>query len=516
MIPRISLEQTGLESTLRLILKNAVKALDGSAGVVATWDEAEHRFVASASCGLDSRTLDQLQPLLDETAPDLSGSRISFNLLSELRPDLELPVSGDGVRQNPIIALRLKVGEQSVGLIYILRPLGSHAFSRIDQPILAAFAEQAAMAVHNARLAHLLAEEKQRIEAILENSADGIMSIDSRCRILGFNAAMEKLTGYPRSEALNKECFRILNFTSRDQKNLCNVQCPMVHALAENRVVCEQEGVIRAKDGHPVDVTLVYSIVRSPEGKPINAVVNVHDNSRIREVENLREAILSMLGHEIQTPLAIIKGYTDTLSRTEGRWDPETLKQGLQVIEEESDRLSRVMKKLLLASRLSSGALKLEKEAVHLPSLVQKVVRRLNSLTDRHTFAFDFEADFPAVPAEPQLLEQVLANLVENAIKYSPEGGKVTVTGKRVDYGIRVAVIDEGPGIPPGEAEHLFERFYRLEKGLSRKIPGTGLGLYICKSIIEAHGGKMEVSSLPGRGSEFAFILPVEEKEQNA
>jgi PAS domain-containing protein len=204
--PRISSEQLNLEATLQLILRKAIQALGGSAGVVATWNEARHRFVISASCGLDTPTLNRLRPLLTEAAPDLAGSRDSFDLLSRLSPDLLL--SSDGIRQNPILALPLKVGEISLGLIFILRPLDAVAFSNLDQPVLEAFAAEAAIAMQNARLAHLLAEEKRRTESILENSPDGIMNIDSFCRIQGFNAGMENLTGYAREEVLGLECFR--------------------------------------------------------------------------------------------------------------------------------------------------------------------------------------------------------------------------------------------------------------------------------------------------------------------
>ena len=508
-IPRISMEQVDIRATLELILKNAVLALGGSAGVVATWNEAEHRFVTSAAYGLSPATLESLKPLLDEAAPDLAVSRESFNFLSELRPDIELPVSESGLKQNPIIALPLKIGERTIGLIYILRPMAASAFSRIDQPILAAFAEQAAIAIQNAWLVHLLAEEKQRLESILENSADGIMSIDSRCHILGFNAAMEKLTGYGREEVLGKTCSLILKFRDKGKKSICNVQCPMSVMLNEQKPVIEQEGVIYTKDGREVDVVMVYSIVRSPAGNPVNAVVNVHDVSKLREVENLREAILSMLGHELQTPLAIIKGYTSTLTRRDKPWDIETLQQGLQVIEEESDRLSKLMNKLLLASRLSSGALKLEKEPVQLPAIAQKVVNRLKTLTGKHVFRIEFNDEFPVIEAEPQLMEQVLSNLIENAIKYSPNGGTVTISGRVLDNRVEIAVEDQGIGIPLSEMDNLFKRFSRVERGLNRRIQGVGLGLYICKSIIEAHGGEMKATSQPGAGSRFSFTLPL-------
>jgi PAS domain S-box-containing protein len=509
-IPKRTAEEVDLEATLKLILKNAVEALGGSAGVIATWSEAEHRFIVSASHGLDAKTLAQLRPLLDESIPDLTMSRESFGRLSELHPDSALPSSENGVRQDPVISLPLQIGGKTMGLIYILRPVGATTFSKPDQPILAAFAEQAAIAVHNARLARLLAEEKQRVEAILEGSADGIMSIDAQRRIIGFNAAMERLTGCPREEVLGKECFRVLPLRDAEGKVICNRQCPMLTTSREGSFTFEQQGKMHRKDGKEVDVVMVYSIVSSPEGKPVNAVVNVRDISKLRELENLRETFLSMLGHELQTPLSIIKGYASTLARPDGKWDEETLRQGLSVIEEESDRLNKVMSKLLLASRVSSGAAALEKEPVQLSSLANKVVRRLKAMTNIHTFHLDFEPDFPSVNVDPALMEEVLANLVENAIKYSPEGGRITISGKREGEKVRIAVADEGIGIPMGELEHIFERFYRGDSGQARKVSGVGLGLYISKSIIEAHGGKIEVVSKLGKGSKFSFTLPLE------
>ncbi len=504
-LPRMTLEQVDLDATLMLILKNAVNTLGGRAGVIATWNEAEHRFVPIASYGLNARTLTRLQPLLDKAAPDLAVSRESFNLLSELLP---------GARPEPIIALPLQAGQISVGLIYVLRPLQAGSFTRVDQPILAAFAEQAAIAVQNARLAYLLAEEKKRVESILESSVDGIMSIDAQCRLVGFNLAMEKLTGTSREEVLGKECFNVLDFRDREGKNLCNMWCPMLTSPAEQKSPpLEQHGVIRTKSGRNIEVAMVYSIIRSPEGKPLNAVVNVRDLSQFREVENLRETFLSMLGHELQTPLSIIKGYTSTLARDDRQWDEATLREGLRIIEEESDRLSKVMQRLLLASRITVGALELKKEPVELSSIARRVMRRWQAVTTIHRFEVDFEPDFPTVMAEPSLIEEVLTNLVDNAVKYSPKGGKITISGRRDGKRVRVTVADEGLGIPAGEMKHIFERFHRLEKGRAQKIQGVGLGLHICKSIIEAYGGSMEVSSQPGKGSRFTFYLPVKEDD---
>ncbi|MFW6150519.1 MAG: ATP-binding protein [Chloroflexota bacterium] len=510
-IPQIRPVQTNVESTLELILKNAVEALGGDAGVVATWSEAEHRFVIEVSIGLDNAALDRLRPLLDEAIPDLTLSKDSFTLLSELRPGSALPATDRGVRQDPIIAVPLRVGSELIGLVCVLRPVEAESFSNTDHPILSSYAEQAAIAMHNARLAHFVAEEKRRVESVLENSAEGIMSIDSHRRIMSVNGAMEQLTCRPRSEMLGRGCSAVLQLRDDTGRNLCGHQCPMMRAEDGAASRFEQSGVIRTKDGRELHVAMVYSIVRSREGKPVNAVVNVRDITRLRETEDLRNTFLSMLGHELQTPLSIIKGYASTLARADGEWDAETQRQGFQVIEEESDRLNRMVHRLLLASRISAGALSLEREPVQLPSVVARVVRRLERADAGHRLEQDFPRDFPSVLGAPELLEEVLTNLVDNALKYSPGGGRIRVSGARLDGQVSVAVEDEGIGIPAAELDRVFDRFYRVDNEVSRKVRGIGLGLHICKSVVEAHGGNMDVSSQLGRGSRFAFTLPVGE-----
>jgi signal transduction histidine kinase len=207
--------------------------------------------------------------------------------------------------------------------------------------------------------------------------------------------------------------------------------------------------------------------------------------------------------------LSIIKGYTSTLARSDAKWNKKTLHEGLQVIEEECDRLSKLVNRLLLASRIESRTVTLKKEPVQLPAMAGKVVRRLESVTTIHTFEVDFAADFPAVYADPDRMEEVLTNLVDNAIKYSPKGGRITITGRAGGDHVEVTVADEGIGIPQRELGRVFERFRRGENSQVQKVRGMGLGLYICKSIIEAHGGKIEVSSEAGKGSQFTFTLPI-------
>ena len=512
-ISHITPQQPDLQATVRMILRNAIEALGGIAGVVATWSESEHRFVASDFYGLDGKALDQLLPLLDEAIPDLATSARNFNLLSALNLGPPLPTSDQGVILNPIIALPLQIGNRSVGLIYILRRLEADSFSRLDQATLTAFARQAAIAIDNARLVQVLSDEKDKMESMLEGSAEGIMSIDARRRIVGFNSAMEKLTGYSRGTVMGQPCYEMLNLRDWEGRSICNTtRCPMLIRGEGCLPTCELQGRIQAADGQDIEVAMVYSVVRSRDrGQPLRAVINVRDITRLREVENLRSAFLSMLGHELQTPLSIIKGYTGTLARSDARWNKKTLRNGLQVIEEECDRLSKLVNRLLLASRIETRTVTLKKEEVQLPTLAGKVVRRLEATTDNHTFGIDFDPDFPAVHADPDRMEEVITNLVDNAIKYSPRGGKITITGKADSANVKLTVADEGIGISGRDLEHIFERFRRGDNSQVKKVRGMGLGLYICKSIIEAHGGKIEISSELGKGSRFTFTLPLQE-----
>lgn len=499
-----------LQLTLERILSNAVRALDGSAAVIATWDDLAHRYVVNCFSGIGEHELDRLRPLLDEAIPDLAESREQFGLLSRLTPHWSLPVSQQGILQDPVIALPLHSGGTTIGLIYVLRSHDAARFSNLDPPVLSAFADQAAIALQNARLADLLAQEKRRIESILEGSADGIYTVDSRRRIVTLNSAMERLVGRAKEEVIGRPCSIALGLRDERGRSLCPARCPMLTSREDARTVVELEGKIQAQDGRSAEIAVVYSIVRSSEGRPLNAVVNVRDVSKAREMERLRSAFFSMMGHQLQTPLSIIKGYANTLSRTDGQWDENALRQSVRAIEEEADRLSLLVNRLLLASRLESGAMALKREPVHLESLVQKVVRRLEPMTDRHIFSVKFPKDFPPASTDPDLLEEVLLNLVENAIKYSPEGGPISIEGVVVGRQLQVRVIDQGVGVPWWETSRIFERFHRGESQLSQRTRGVGLGLYICDVIMAAHGGQINVVSSPGEGSQFTIVLPAD------
>ena len=317
---------------------------------------------------------------------------------------------------------------------------------------------------------------------------------------------MERLTSWKKEEAIGGYCFEVLGVRDGEGADVCQTRCPIVRN-AEG--LSSLDGTITTKDGQKVDVDISYSLAHSPRGGPLTTVVNIRDISRLRQIENLRSVLLTTVSHELQTPISIIKAYASTLARPDAEWSQQTVRDKLQAIEEESDRLSELVSKLLYTSSLETGNLPLNNLLLDLPREAYKMARRLAEGTEIHKLEVDFPPDFPPVLADPEKTGEVLINLAENAIKFSPQGGTITIKGEVSGNEVLVTVADEGIGIPLRDQEHVFDRFYRVEDCSGHRAQGTGLGLYICKTLVEAHGGRIRVDSELGKGSCFTFSLPL-------
>jgi signal transduction histidine kinase len=215
-----------------------------------------------------------------------------------------------------------------------------------------------------------------------------------------------------------------------------------------------------------------------------------------------------VISHELKTPVALIKGYVGTLRRDDVQWDQAIVQDSLQVIEEEADRLTGLIENLLDASRLQSGSLPIKRAEVNMLALADRTARKMQTQTTQHQIEVDFPVDFPIVVADEVRLEQVLSNLIGNSIKYAP-GGKIRISGQKRQDSVIVCVSDEGPGIPPEDIPHVFDRFYRAPE-MARQTKGAGLGLYLSRAIIEAHNGHIWVDTEPGKGVRICFSLPAQ------
>jgi signal transduction histidine kinase len=226
-----------------------------------------------------------------------------------------------------------------------------------------------------------------------------------------------------------------------------------------------------------------------------------------RELARMQDEFISTISHELRTPLGFIKGYVTTLLREDTSWEEDEQEEFLRIIDDEADRLRELIDNLLDSSRLESGSLGMALEAAPLGPVIRDSVQRLEGAHPEVQINIEMADTLPLVRLDPTRIAQVLDNMLTNANKYAP-GSAVTVRVVAKKERVRIEVIDQGPGIPPEHTKHLFERFFRMPQ--SSSIRGTGLGLYISRRIVEAHGGEIGVESEPGKGTTFFFELPLE------
>ncbi len=232
----------------------------------------------------------------------------------------------------------------------------------------------------------------------------------------------------------------------------------------------------------------------------------------LQELDRLRSELIANVSHELRTPLGLIKIFCTTLLRDDVEFDQETQLEFLCDIDDEADKLEKIVDNLLDLSRMESGRLHLEKRPADMGQLAQEVIEdmQMDIQPAQHRFIHDFPPPSCIANVDPKRIEQVLRNLLSNAIKYSPQGGDIVVSGRGDKRQILLWVSDQGIGIDTEDLDRVFDRFYRVEHQATRHVRGAGLGLSVCRSIVEAHGGRIWAESVPGEGSSFYFTLPIE------
>ena len=255
------------------------------------------------------------------------------------------------------------------------------------------------------------------------------------------------------------------------------------------------------------------AVINNSAGEREGTILVFHDLTRLKQLERTREEFVANVSHELRTPLSLIKGYVETLLDG-ARNDPAVAERFLKIIERNTQRLDLLIQDLLTISALESERIKLNLQPVNLHALAEKILTDLNAKAENKNVALSSELPELIANGDMNRLDQVFANLVDNAIKYGRAQGSVVVGGKKLEDGrLEIFVQDDGPGIPPESIDRVFERFYRVDKARSRDQGGTGLGLSIVKHIVQAHGGEVWAKSEPGKGATFYFTLPGEKMD---
>lgn len=510
-IARSMTEELHLDRLLAKILRLSAEILAGQAGIVLLRDNegaGGKAWKLAASHGINPAFLRYLDPLLTQIPLHEDPARFELPELNRLLQELTRTASL-GLLTG--VGLPLIVHQRVIGVIFIFRTYAAR-FSRNDLTLLQSFADQAAIAVNNAQMYYQSRREQQRMSAILDSVADGMLILAADHTIEHCNPAFASMWGSTAQDIQGRQHDEIIQWAHRPQGLTLN------EAEAGGWPLTPQanlyvEGDLLRPHAAPLPVGVTYSPVLSPEGRLLNIIITVRDLSRFREAEELKSTFISVISHELKTPVALIKGYVSTLRREDATWDREIIRDSLEIIEEEADRLAEMIENLLDATRLQAGGLKLSLLDVSLPQLAERLAERFRTQTQIHTLRVDFPEDFPVVLGDETRLGQVLSNLISNAIKYATNGGEIRVEGRvRPPRGnepgeVLVCVSDQGPGIAPGDAPHVFDRFYRADQA-SRTTKGAGLGLYLARAVIEAHGGRIWVDQTPGEGARICFSLP--------
>ena len=344
-----------------------------------------------------------------------------------------------------------------------------------------------------------LAVEESRYEGIVASMADAVITTDADLRITAVNPSAARLTGSKVEDILTGSL------------------------LAPGFDIGVSKDVIRGPNGRDITVAITRSAIRDQSGQLAGIVHVMRDISAEEEVDRLKDEFLSTVSHELRTPLGFIMGYGTTLLLPDAPDDRAETRRCVQVIVDASKELQELVDNLLDMAKIGAGSLDVMPDPVRLDGLVRSAVERIRIRGQAHRFHASLPRSLPPVRADAHRIEQVLYNLLDNAIKYSPDGGHVDVRARASDGEVVVSVVDEGLGIPADEMPTLFERFHRGKGARSRGIGGTGLGLAICRGIVVAHGGRIWAESPvadhrsgPPRGTAIRFTLPFAEAPTSA
>jgi len=361
-------------------------------------------------------------------------------------------------------------------------------------------------AAHLDREIRLLSSERNRSSAILRSMVEGVAVVDAQERLVFCNRAF--------SDILN-----VQSVTSEGS--------PLIEVVRSSELIGLIRKALHGEEGLQSDIEigivqpLSFSVTAAPvkaldadrnvpADKPSGAVVVLHDVTELRRLERVRQDFVGNVSHEFKTPLTAIQGFAETLLAGAVD-DPKNNRRFLEIIREHAVRLARVTDDLLKLARIEAGKLELEFFPVGVQELIEGCAETTLLKASRKQISFSMEvpAGIPALRGDASLLHDVLQNLLDNAIQYTPPGGRVVVGAAAGPHEATVTISDSGIGIPQADQERIFERFYRVDAARSREAGGTGLGLSIAKHIVEAHGGRLWVESAVGQGSKFSFSIPL-------
>lgn len=511
------------QTVLNRILEQVEHLLDVEKCAVVALDESSGRFRAQASRGLSKRYTEQIS--IDPDEPQSvtlrairTGEPIQISDTEEDPTYTAMRPRGRAEGYRSMIAVPLNAQHAPPSALIVYKP-EPHHFSQREINLLSSFANHAAMAIENAALYARsdmrLQEQSRRLEALIQSLQDGLILEDLDGRVLYANRRITELVDLPWEEIsgapVEKLWERILVKAEDTHVNPLDKTRQAVRSALDGTSSRQAEVAIKEANRLRYLRLQVFDVTDT-HGLRIGRGQFLRDVTARRELDRMKSSLISTVSHELRTPLAAIKGYASTLLADDVQWDPLAQKEFLGIISMETDRLSDLVNDLLDMSRIEAGNLTVSKVSSDLSDLIHRAAQRAHPLPgDR--LEVDLPPDLPNIFVDPQRIEVVLRNLIENATKYSRADSPVRVIAAVRGPELIVRVEDQGPGIPLEHSDRIFDSFFRIQDGLVREAPGAGIGLAICQGFVHAHGGEIWIEPRP-KGACVAFSLPLEAQTQ--
>ena len=435
--------------------------------------------------------------------PDFAGHARSMGL-----PEFRLPVPVSSFLVAPIRHRGVGAGNVSVA-----KREPSQEFSREDEETLEMFASQVALVVANARRHRDELRARADLETLINTSPVGVVVFDARTgALVSFNREARRIASdLLPAEQPPERLLEVATLRWADGREISLADFSLVQVLGTGETLRAEEIVVKVPDGRSVTTLVNATPIRSEEGEVESVVVTLQDMTPLEEIERLRAEFLGMVSHELRTPLTSIRGSATGLLDAPADLDPAEIRQFLRIIVDQADNMRDLIRDLLDVARLETGTLPVSPEAVEVAVLVDRARTTFLSGGGSSILEIDLAPDLPLVMADRRRIVQVIGNLLSNASRNSPESSLVKVAAVRDGVHVAISVADEGRGIPAERLPHLFRKFYQSE---AEDYGGdTGLGLAICKGIVEAHGGRICAESEGmGLGARFTFTVPAIEE----
>lgn len=485
---------------LENLLGEVVQAGGGGSGVLVTRTEDGPR---TSTYGFPLEEEQVIKPLMEEAVRELTDAgEFSSEMVMRLRQQAGASAA---------VGIPVRAGGKSVGMFCLLHDSKDHKLFDDVSGIYHLMADKVEVTIQNARLLKRLLTERRWLEAVVQHSSDGVVILDRDGSVVGHNTTMSLMSGWGIGEAVGRPCHEVFPLSLEARPEVSTSLVRMGRRYFGERTE-PMEAQMENREGSTLFVEVTGAPLFDEENRPLGWVMTLRDISRRKEMEHLQKVFLSAVSHELHTPIAIIKGFAGLMADPELELSRETIREKAGIIIEESERLEKMVKQMLEATRIQAGGLRPQLSNEDVSKLVRRAVEKIGPVAKAAgcEVSVVVEPDSYLAMVDSARLEQVVINLLENATKYSKQG-HIEVRGHFNHRVLEITVGDDGPGVDPEERERMFEPFVRGKT--AAHAGGSGLGLFIAKATVEAHGGTLSLTESPTGGAQFVVTIPTRKKE---